>query len=482
MSRSLLCLLATLGAEQASAYLISAHAVAPSPAFHSARTPALGSLQRPLKAAPMMAEEPVVAAPEVPPPVKVVEEPSGHGHSAHAPPWLMRLIELQEAGLGSVVLMVATAVSLGLANFGPTSRAWLGLWAAKLGPAIGGHVLSLRGWINEGLMAVFFFLVGLEIKQELRLGSLATVRKAVLPCIAAVGGMVTPMAVYFAVQGMMVGGSMAALTVPMATDIAFAMAIFGFFRTRMPVASSAFLLTLATVDDLGAIIVLATCFASHVSYPFLAAAGAVTAGLVALGRKQTDDLPLFVAGGGLLWWCLLSAGVNADVAGVIAALCVSTRAETSTPDGGTEPFAESLITWLAPLSTFLIMPLFALANTAVNFGGSGGAAAGMAPAVGIGLGLLLGKPLGIAGFTIAACACGLASLPEGMKKRHVGIVGMLGGIGFTMCLLLCEVSLPGSMQAIPKLSVLISSALASIIAAIAMRMLPVIGPKAAKAA
>lgn len=178
------------------------------------------------------------------------------------PKWLHKAHALQEKGAASMVLILATIVSLSLSNLQATSAAWLRLWTLPVGPPIGGHVLSLRAWVNEGLMAVFFFVVGLEIKMELRLGSLASVKKAVLPCIAALGGMVTPMAVYLGVATLAYPGStLAGLTIPMATDIAFAMAIYGFFRDRMPPSASAFLLTLATVDDLGAILV-------PLSYPY----------------------------------------------------------------------------------------------------------------------------------------------------------------------------------------------------------------------
>lgn len=392
------------------------------------------------------------------------------------PEWLRNLAEWQERGLGSFVLLLATAVSLSLANMASTSKWWLPLWSSPIGPPIGGHALSPRGWINEGLMAVFFFVVGLEIKQELRLGSLSSVKKALLPCIAAIGGMITPMAVYLGVQAlpMMGGGSLAALTVPMATDIAFAMAIFGFFRSSMPPSSSVFLLTLATVDDLGAIFVLATCFASHVYPVFLAAAAAVTAALGALGRKRNSDMRLYSAGGALMWWCLLRSGISADIAGVLTALCLSTRAVVAVDgDGGTERLSERLITRLSPLSTFFIMPAFALANTAVPLGGvlsvgAGAAAATIAPAAGIALGLIIGKPLGIFGATWLAVKLGLAQMPTGMTKRHLGVVGMLGAIGFTMCLLLTEVSMPALLQPIPKLAVLIASAVASIAGAGAM--------------
>ena len=290
------------------------------------------------------------------------------------------------------------------------------------------------------------------------------------------------------------GGSLLALTVPMATDIAFAMGILGFFRSAMPLSASAFLLTLATVDDLGAILVLATCFASHVVPGFLAAAAAVFVSLGVLGRAGSSDLRLFGAGGAGLWYCLLRSGVNSDVAGVLAAMCISTRAMVKLPSGKPERLTERAIRRLSPFTALGVMPLFALANTAVRLGGPVAAtglsasaaaaaaaaaatasAASVTPAVGIAAGLLIGKPLGIFGFTWLADRFGLAKLPTGMNLKHLGVVGMLGGIGFTMCLLLTEVAITGPTQALPKLAVLISSAAAAVIAAVAMKLLPEVG-------
>mmetsp|Transcript_25367 Transcript_25367/g.81424 ORF Transcript_25367/g.81424 Transcript_25367/m.81424 type:complete len:257 (-) Transcript_25367:199-969(-) len=249
----------------------------------------------------------------------------------------------------------------------------------------------------------------------------------------------------------------------------------------MPPSASAFLLTLATVDDLGAILVLATCFASNVSLPFLAAAAAVTAGLAAFGRTGSSDLKAFAAGGAALWYCLLRAGINADIAGVLSAFCISTRAQHTAPSGVSEALTHRAVVRLSPLSTFGIMPLFALANTAVPLGApaTGAAAAALAqaslaPAAGIGAGLLLGKPLGIFGASLLASRFGVASLPAGMSKRHLGIVGLLGGVGFTMCLLLTEVALPPPMRGTPKLVVLLSSLVASLAAAGCMRALPLL--------
>lgn len=403
---------------------------------------------------------------------------------APLPEWLEKTYHVVEQGtVPGLVLMAATAISLTLANCGATSAWWLGLWSTQIGPAVAGHHLSVRGWVNEGLMAIFFFVVGLEIKLQFRIGALNSVRKAVLPCIAACGGMVTPMAMYLIVQKLMSwpAGAMAALTVPMATDIAFAMGVLGFFRSVMPASASAFLLTLATVDDLGAILVLATCFAHNVALPFLGGAAAILGVLGVLGRSGLSDLRVFGLGGFGLWWCLLRAGVNSDVAGVLAALCVSTKTYVKSTDGSApERFANRAIRRIAPFSAFFIMPAFALANTAVRVGGGAAAVvpaatalASTAAARGIAAGLLIGKPLGIVGSTWLADKLGIAAMPEGMKATHLGAVGLLGGIGFTMCLLLTEVALPASMVTVPKLSVLLSSAIAAVVAAASMsRMKP----------
>ena len=218
---------------------------------------------------------------------------------------------------------------------------------------------------------------------------------------------------------------------------------------------------------------LATCFASGLVPGFLAAAAGAIVALAAAGRRGANDMKLFAAGGAGLWWCLLRAGINADVAGVVAALCISTNAKVTTRSGKAESLTLRAISRLEPLSAFLIMPLFALANTAVQFGAASvtaapTASASVATALGVGAGLLLGKPLGIVGFTWFATKSGACTMPVGMRDVHLAIVGMLGGIGFTMCLLLSEVALPPPMQAAPKLMILASSAVASAIAAIAM--------------
>ena len=339
--------------------------------------------------------------------------------------------ELVDRGLSSGLLVLCTIVSLALANLPYTQGAWLALWDYPVPLAIGGHVLSVRGWINEGLMCFFFFGVGLEIKKEVIAGSLSSVRTASLPCIAAVGGMLVPMAVYFLVnRSFGAAGSMAALTVPMATDIAFAVGIYGFFKDRMPPSALTFLLTLATVDDLGAILVIATLFASNVVAPYLAAAVAATGALAVLERFGVQSGKPYLAVGVVLWVCLLLGGVTADIAGVLTAMALPAHTATRIAASSRPVSLRARITqWLtilrtpsmarveelvrvwAPINALLVMPLFALANTAIPLAAQSGAM-GLPPAampisLGIFLGLLLGKPVGILFCSLLAIRLGI---------------------------------------------------------------------------
>ncbi|CAE8582640.1 unnamed protein product [Polarella glacialis] len=394
---------------------------------------------------------------------------AGQGES----PFLDKINTKLEAGLGTALLLSAAAVSLVLANFGPTTKPWLDFWAIHCGPHIGAHSLTLKGWVNEGLMSLFFFGVGLEIKKELVEGSLASPRKALLPCVAALGGMVVPMLVYYAVNLKMLGGSMAGLTIPMATDIAFAMGVISAFRNRMPAAATSFLLALATVDDLGAIAVIAVCFAGTMSANYLYAGLASLIGAGVYGRRKSLESAMgFFVPGLTLWYCLLRGGINADIAGALLAFCVPMKSAS-----GSE-MVERLINRWSAASALIVLPLFALANCAVPLvgagaSGAGGAVGSMAVPIGVGAGLLLGKPLGIFSFSWLAIRCGIATMPEGMKKRHLAIVGLLGAIGFTMCLFLIESSLTGQAAQMAKVAVFIASGVSAVGSSVLMSRQPV---------
>jgi len=385
-----------------------------------------------------------------------------------------RANKVLESGLGSLLLLMAALTSLALANFGSTAPAWMAFWARPFGPTVGGHVLTMQGWVNEGLMALFFFSVGLELKREMTEGVLASPSKAALPCIAALGGMIIPMLVYAAVNVLLPGGSMAGITIPMATDIAFAMGVFRVFSRRMPSSAAPFLLTLATVDDLGAILVIAVFFANHLKLGYLAAGAAILASAALAGRSHLiRSASGFTVPGIALWYCLLKGGVNADIAGVLMGFCVPSRT-----DRGGEIIARLVTRWTLAC-TLIILPLFALANCAIPLAcaphvGPGLMASGAVTIpLGVALGLVIGKPLGIFLFSKAGQKLGIASLPTGMTKRHLFSVGLLGSVGFTMCLFLTQTSLHGRTAQVAKLAIFGGSFLGACVAMVTMRCLPV---------
>lgn len=311
-------------------------------------------------------------------------------------------------------------------------------------------------------MALFFFSVGLEIKKEMVEGSLASTKKALLPCIAALGGMVMPMAVYAAIQLLLPGGSMHGLVIPMATDIAFAMGVFYSCRKYMPRAAESLLLALATVDDLGAIAVIAVCFAHGIKWTYLCAAAGILGCTALSGRQGVKTSWGFLVPGVILWYCLLRGGINADIAGVMIAFCIPLRSVR-----GNEVVTRLVRRW-SLLSAFIILPIFAFANCAVPLSVGGGGASHLshlAVPLGIFFGLLIGKPLGIFVFSWASIKAKIAAMPAGMGNGDLFAVGLLGTIGFTMCLFLTENSLHGPTAALAKLAVFVASGLGGVLSA-----------------
>ncbi|GAB5364082.1 hypothetical protein AAMO2058_000938800 [Amorphochlora amoebiformis] len=416
----------------------------------------------------------------------------GHPHH-HAQGWnlLHALNKIVDAGLGTVLLMAATAISLFLANNPSTAGGWTMFWEQHVGPMIGEHQLTRKAWINEGLMSLFFFHVGLEIKKELVVGSLSCIRTALLPCFAALGGMIIPM-MFYIIPNLFPGGILSGWSVPMATDIAFAMGVYSVFKSRMPASVSPFLLTLATVDDLGAIVVIALAFSKGIQLPFLLLAGGITAILTAMSRRVSTRMYNYAVCGVLLWYFLLRSGVNADVAGVITALAVPAtrgykqmkqerpRKQRDYAIVADANLVESMAHKINPLSSLVIMPLFALANTAVPIVGAAAATTAASATTtkatlagfGVAMGLLLGKPIGIVGMTLAAIRARLGSLPIGMTMKHLSMVGMLGSIGFTMSIFLAEAALSGAAAHSAKVGIFIASLAASISASVYMSTFP----------
>jgi len=288
---------------------------------------------------------------------------------------------------------------------------------------------SVLHWVNDGLMAVFFLLVGLEIKRELLTGELASLRRAALPIVAAIGGMLVPAGFYYAVNA---GGAGAAgWGIPMATDIAFALAVVMALGRRVPLALKVFLTAIAIVDDLGAVLVIALFYTSEVSPQALMVAGSALFALFVVNRAGFRSFLPYGLLGLVLWVAVLKSGVHATVAGVLLAFTIPARPDL-VPDGIDSPL-EKVEHALAPWVNYLIMPIFALANAGVTFAGGGGAG-GSAITLGIVLGLVLGKPIGITLFSWLAVRSRIADLPLGASWLQVVGIGALCGIGFTMSL------------------------------------------------
>ena len=327
---------------------------------------------------------------------------------------------------------------------------------APLGP------LTLEHWINDGLMAVFFLLVGLELERELYVGELSEPRKALLPLVAAIGGMFAPAAFHFALNaGTPTNGGFG---VPMATDIAFALAVLTLLRDRVPSALKLFVVAFAVADDLGAVVLIAAVYTAELSTAFLVAAAAVFAALVALNRAfRVMALSPYLLGGAVLWFCLLKAGVHASIAGVLLAFAIPFTSRDPARASPSHRLEQRLH---APVA-FVVLPLFALANTAIVVDSATLRAVVDANGLGILLGLVLGKPLGILLMCVLAVRSGLCALPGEVRWRHIAGAGFLGGIGFTMSIFISNLAFAGEPAIIEssKLSVLCASLIAAVLGA-----------------
>jgi NhaA family Na+:H+ antiporter len=362
-----------------------------------------------------------------------------------------------EAG-GGAVLLVAALVALVWAN-SPWDGAYHDLWHHEIvvGPGTWAIRETLQHWINDGLMSVFFFVVGLEIKRELVCGELRDRRAAALPVIAAVGGMVVPAVLFRLVAG---GGPAArGWGIPMATDIAFAVGVLALLGSRVPRGLKVFLLTLAIVDDIGAIAVIAIFYADRLEPGWLLGAAALLAVVVAARRLPAGSVVGFVPLALLVWYCTYRSGIHPTLAGV--ALGMVTPAG---PAAG-RPVLEELEAWLHPWSSYLVIPVFALANAGVSVdGGSLSDAAAGRLTWGVAVGLVVGKLVGISGATLLAARSPLGRLPSGVAVRHVVGAAALGGIGFTVSLFITGLAFSDeALQAQAKIGILAGSLLAAVL-------------------
>ncbi len=365
--------------------------------------------------------------------------------------------------LSGIVLAAATVAALVWANVSPSG--YEDLWHTELPLDF-----DLRHAVNDGLMALFFFVVGLEIKRELVEGDLRDRQTAALPVAAAIGGMLVPAAVYLAVNA---GGSghPDGWAIPMATDIAFALAVLAMVGSRVPRELKLFLLTLAIVDDIGAIVVIALFYADDLAPAWLLAAAAAAVVMIAMRAAGVTHPAWYVAPALLLWLFTYESGVHATIAGVALGLL------TPTGTVGDREVLRNLEHGLHPWSSFVVVPLFALANAGVVLrADSLEAAATSAVAWGILLGLVVGKPLGILGASALAVRLKIATLPGGLRVSHLSGVAVIAGIGFTVSLFVADLSYGGLRLGEAKVAILAASLLAGLLGALVVRLA---APKAA---
>ncbi|RQP13132.1 MAG: Na+/H+ antiporter NhaA [Chryseobacterium sp.] len=349
-----------------------------------------------------------------------------------------------------VILLLCVFVSLLVAN----SSAG-GSFAALLDAPLGPYTVS--SWINDGLMAIFFLLVGLEIKREIVEGELSDVKKASLPILAAIGGMLVPAAVFFLFNHS--NEYRHGWGIPMATDIAFSLAIISMLSSRVPASVKIFLAALAIVDDLGAIMVIAIFYTEQLHWLYLIIAAAIIVLLILMNRFGVKKNIYYIIPGVVLWYLMHHSGIHATIAGVLLAFTIPTNVETDIPSP-----LEKLESALHMPVSFIVMPLFALSNTNILF--KEGMVDGLFTPFGYGIigGLVLGKVVGINLFSFIAVKLGWSSLPQNAEWKHMIGAGLLGGIGFTMSIFIALLSYKGmpDVQEEAKFAILVASLIAGI--------------------
>lgn len=398
---------------------------------------------------------------------------------------------LRVESAGSVLLLAATLVALLWVNLPVDGWAsgYDHFWHTPLTIELGDWRIeeSLQHWVNDGLMTLFFFVVGLEIKDELVHGDLRDPRTAALPIVAAVGGMVVPALLYVAIAGG--GGAGAGWGIPMATDIAFAVGVLGVLGRRIPSAARLFLLTLAIVDDIGAILVIAVFYTDDLALGWLALALGLLAVMAVLRVLRVWAIPVYVVLGVGVWFALLESGVHATLAGVAIGLLTPAvallRPEVATEYaadalrdndldadelrrlrflvGESVPVVERLQARLHPVSSYLVLPVFALANAGVALDGLGDAVTSPV-GLGVGVGLVVGKPLGIALACFVAIRLGIGRMPAATSWAQLIGVGAVAGIGFTVSLFIAGLSFADpALTDDAKVGILLASALAAVV-------------------
>lgn len=327
--------------------------------------------------------------------------------------------------IGGVILILCTLLSISIANssFG---ESYLHIWHQEIGFSLSEFSMyhPMEYWINDGLMAIFFLLIGLEIEREIYIGELSDWKNALLPIFAAIGGMAIPALLHLSFN---VGtATQSGIGIPMATDIAFALGVLSLLGNKVPVSLKIFLAALAIIDDLGAIVVIAIFYSKGFSLTYFSIAIGIFIVLYIMGRLKVYNLFFYIVPGVVMWYCMLQSGIHATISGVLLAFAIPFgNGEDKSPSHDLQHFLHKPV-------AFLILPLFALANTGIVFVDSWKEGFSISNSLGILSGLVLGKPLGIFSFTLAAVKFGVCKLPSELNWKHVAGVGMLGGIGFTM--------------------------------------------------
>lgn len=331
----------------------------------------------------------------------------------------------------AVILMICTFLSISIAN-SPAGPGYLNLW--QLG--IGG--VALAHWVNDGLMAIFFLLVGLELERELYCGELSSPSKAMLPLLAALGGMVAPAVIHFSVN--QATATQSGVGIPMATDIAFALGALALLGRRVPASLKVLVVAFAVIDDLGAIFMIAVFYTPKLAITYLLAAAAVFLALVALNRVfRVMALRPYLIGGVVLWYFMLKSGVHATLAGVLLAFAIPYSAvgeDSKSPSHRLENLLHRPV-------AFVVLPMFALANTAIVVNSNWMQELLTNNSAGIIAGLVLGKPLGVTCFCFLGIASGLCRMSPDLHWGHIVGAGLLGGIGFTMSIFIANLAFPG---------------------------------------
>ncbi|QUV99735.1 Na+/H+ antiporter NhaA [Chloracidobacterium sp. MS 40/45] len=345
-----------------------------------------------------------------------------------------------------VLLLVCTVVSLILAN-SPLGYAYLHAWHVKVAG------LPVEVWVNDGLMAVFFLFIGLELKRELYVGELSNLRHALLPIVAALGGIVVPAAIHFTLNNGTV--TQPGIGIPMATDIAFALGVLALLGNHVPGSLKVFLAALAVIDDLGAIVVIALFYSGALAWSYLGATLAILVVLLMFNRWGIRALWPYLLGGIAMWFCMFQSGVHATIAGVLLAFAIPF---TEKSEDETSP-SHRLERWLQRPVAFGIMPLFALANTGIVIEQGVLSLISSPNGVGIFVGLFIGKPVGIVLASIAAVLLGICRMPLDLNWKHLLGAGLLGGIGFTMSIFITNLAFPDNALIVSasKMTILLAS-------------------------